>query len=86
MYIKNTKFEGVFLTLFCFHFRAKQPEVDMPGPRRDRCVSKFVLHWTMLIKDFSVFNLLSQAVEKTMQVVIFFSLQKKAAVTSDPTV
>ena len=48
------KFEGVFFTLFCFHFRSKQLEVDLPGPRRDHCVSKFVLHWTVLIKDFSV--------------------------------
>ena len=39
--------------LFCY-FREKQPELDMQGPRRDRCVSELVLHWTLLIKDFSV--------------------------------
>ena len=42
------------MTLFCFHFRAKQPEVDMPGPRRYRCVSEFMLHGTVLITKFSV--------------------------------
>ena len=26
----------------------------MPGPRRDRCVSDSVLHWTVLIKNYSV--------------------------------
>ena len=34
----------------------KQSEVDPPGPRGDRCVSEFVLHGTVLIKDFSVFE------------------------------
>ena len=42
--------------LFCFDVRAKQPEVDMPGPRRDRCVSEFVLHGTVLLKNFSVID------------------------------
>ena len=44
--------------MFCFHFCVKQPEVDMLGPLRDRCVSEFVLHWTVLMKDFSVFCLI----------------------------
>ena len=46
--------EGGSRHFFSIIFHAKQPEVDMPGPRRDRCVSEFELHWTVLKKDFSV--------------------------------
>ena len=38
-----------YSTLFCFHFRANKPEVD-------HCVSEFILHGTVSIKDFSVFE------------------------------
>ena len=44
------------LTLFCFLFRVKQPEVDMPGPGRDRCVPELMLHGTVLITNFSVLH------------------------------
>ena len=43
-----------YMTLFYFLSRANKLEVDTQGPRRDRCVSDSVLHWTMLIKEFSV--------------------------------
>ena len=43
-----------YSTLFRFLFCANKPEVDTPGPQRDRCVSEFMLHGTVLIKDFSV--------------------------------
>ena len=50
--IRNFKRNSKF---FSFIFGMKQPEVDMLGPRCDRCVSETVLHWTVLIKDFSVY-------------------------------
>ena len=33
----------------------KQPEVDMLGPRCDRCVPELVLHGTVLIMNFSAY-------------------------------
>ena len=36
-------------------FSRQTTESRIPGPRRDCCVSEFFLHWTILIKDFSVF-------------------------------
>ena len=43
-----------YLTLFCFLFCANKPKVGTLGPRCDRCVPELFLHWTVLIKDFSV--------------------------------
>ena len=47
-------------TLFCFVFCVNRPEVDMLDPRRDRLLSKFVLHGTVLITNFSVIHLKCQ--------------------------
>ena len=37
-----------------FFFPRKATRSRIPGPRRDHCISEFVLHGTVLIKDFSV--------------------------------
>ena len=44
-----------YSTFCCFFFHVKQPKVDLLGPQRDRCISEFVLHGTVLITNFSVF-------------------------------
>ena len=34
----------------------------IPGPRRDRCVAEFVVHRSLLIKDFSVYSNLNHSI------------------------
>ena len=52
IYTKFSKKES--LKALCFLFCANQPEVEMPGPRRDHVVSDSVLLGTVLIMNVSV--------------------------------